>query len=46
MSSRQSRGHIEFDALTDESFETLVAETLETSNFIEVEDGVIYEVNA
>lgn len=44
MSERESRGQIVFDDLTEDAFEDLVEQTLEESSFIEVENGIIYEV--
>lgn len=44
MSERRSRGQIVFDDLTSDDFEVLVEQTLEESEFIEVENGIIYEV--
>jgi hypothetical protein len=44
MTERQSRGQIVFDDLTEDDFEVLVEQTLEQSEFIEVENGIIYEV--
>jgi len=44
MTERVSRGRIEFDSLTEREFEDLVCETLEQSEFIELEhmdDGVV-----
>lgn len=49
MPERVSRGHVTFDASCPNVFESLVSETLGTSEFIEVEhmdDGlVIHEVD-
>jgi len=42
--SLESRGQIVFDDLTEDAFESLVEQTLEESEFIEVENGIIYEV--
>jgi hypothetical protein len=42
--SLESRGQIVFDDMTEDAFESLVEETLEQSEFIEVENGIIYEV--
>jgi hypothetical protein len=49
MAELQSRGTIEFDDMTDDAFEDFVEETLELSEFIEVDwtdqnTAVIYEV--
>jgi hypothetical protein len=35
--SRESRGHVSFDSYTDDAFRNLVAQTLESSDFIEAE---------
>lgn len=42
--ARKTRGQIVFDELTTNEFQDLVEQTLEQSDFIEVENGIIYEV--
>lgn len=44
MTELQSRGQIVFDDMTDDAFEHLVEQTLEESEFIRVENGIVYEV--
>lgn len=44
MTELQSRGRVSFDDVTSSDFEVLVEQTLEESDFIEVENGIIYEV--
>lgn len=44
MTTRKSRGQINFDDLTAIEFEILVEQTLEESEHIDVENDIIYEI--